>query len=641
MLRRGTGPLAPTLIPTLLLLLLRLSLNPAAAAYVCHNTAWQHGAECINNPGSSGIELNGATTKAECADKCAAATVVSTTGDVCCYWKGGSSSICKLFTDYSGTPTNTSGGSRNSLICQVGYRGIAAACAPSMLARTPPSPLDPWPVSFNSLVGCGDALGCTAGGGMWLMFVTGMNFSHMADVSLLTAPATRNQCYARCAMTTGSLSSGRVCSKCDDPTLPNTGFTLVEDTSRGGKLCVPDMCEGNNNPVMCEWVGSKQGADSCAWDYWGGADKCTSQATLGLAHRTHNCTPTPTGLPANKCLDQSGSAATVVGTVHGIIAALVGQGEETCKRICEYSGNARSGPGASWGGVDMTRSGGVGSVPGLLCCQYHADTSSCTVHQVDAGRNFQANVKSVCTPLSTSPSPSPSASAVDTRSVSCPVRQAFCSTWCSTKGGQKAWAEPDKCDCNNEHTCADGAATVTATSSSCDVTGCNLCPVAGECVECSGTFWLSDDKKSCAAGPITYPETPTTDCSKVTTLTCNSGVFSPKHKYGAVSSLLPAEAMGTTTGCAPLGGGGYTGGYPAQKGSSNIVGFSLGSGTTPWILTEAPFNTEFDSMWEACNMHQYCYSSSLVSTRRQRAGWGETRIDIQLICIGGQTASYI
>ena len=192
-----------------------------------------------------------------------------------------------------------------------------------------------------------------------------------------------------------------------------------------------------------------------------------------------------------------------------------------------------------------------------------------------------------------------------------------------------------------------GAVVATEFTPSCDVTGCNLCPVAGECVECSGTFWLSGDKKSCAAGPITYPETPTTDCSKVTTLTCNSGVFSPKLKYGALSSLLPAEAMGTTTGCAPLGGGGYTGGYPAQKGSSNIVGFSLGSGATPWIITEAPYNTDstnphtFDSMWEACNPHEHCYSSSLVSTRRRRAGWGETRIDMQLICIGGQTTSYI
>jgi len=190
----------------------------------------------------------------------------------------------------------------------------------------------------------------------------------------------------------------------------------------------------------------------------------------------------------------------------------------------------------------------------------------------------------------------------------------------------------------------------------CDVTGCNLCPVAGECVECSGTLWLSDDKKSCAVGPITYPEMPgVTDCSKVTTLTCNSGVFSPKLKYGALSSLLPAEAMGTTTGCAPLGvGGEVIGGYlwqPQSGRGQRKMGFSLSqTSTTPWIITDGLWSSGgvgvhgphgFDSMWEACNPHDYCYSSTLVSTRRRRAGWGETRIDMQLICIGGQTTSYI
>ena len=188
-----------------------------------------------------------------------------------------------------------------------------------------------------------------------------------------------------------------------------------------------------------------------------------------------------------------------------------------------------------------------------------------------------------------------------------------------------------------------GAVVATEFTPSCDVTGCNLCPVAGECVECSGTFWLSGDKKSCAAGPITYPETPTTDCSKVTTPTCN-GYFS--GKWGVQTNALSSKSIeGTTTGCAPLGVGGNVVGGNVVGGTK--MGFSLGSGATPWIITEAPYNTDstnphtFDSMWEACNPHEHCYSSSLVSTRRRRAGWGETRIDMQLICIGGQTTSYI
>ena len=150
-----------------------------------------------------------------------------------------------------------------------------------------------------------------------------------------------------------------------------------------------------------------------------------------------------------------------------------------------------------------------------------------------------------------------------------------------------------------------GAVVATEFTPSCDVTGCNLCPVAGECVECSGTFWLSDDKKSCAAGPITYPETPTTDCSKVTTPTCNKG---------------------TTTGCTPLGvGGNLVGGKMVYN--INLFGGKMVGGTTPWILNGdggdlGTWNADFDSMWEACNMHRICYSSSLVSTRRRRAGGG-------------------
>ena len=73
-------------------------------------------------------------------------------------------------------------------------------------------------------------------------------------------------------------------------------------------------------------------------------------------------------------------------------------------------------------------------------------------------------------------STSVNAPAADTRPVSCPVRQAFCSSWCRTRGGQKAWVEPDKCACVSDHTCANGAAT-----SSASVGACATCTAAATC----------------------------------------------------------------------------------------------------------------------------------------------------------------